>query len=139
MATQWIKVIPPALLQAAVTAAMTADKAAAPHPGVVPVTSPGSPADVAAATIAIGMSARTAQLSTKLAGKGPQVQTKTQTGVAQLQGQDAQNANQIQQVADDSPARSPTRRGGIQPTDFHTFKDDPPPPPNPENGTDPVS
>jgi hypothetical protein len=139
MADQSIKVTPPALLQAASTAAMTAEKAAAPHPGVVPVASPGSPADGAAATIAAGMSARAAQLSTKLAGKGPQVQAKTQSGVAQLQGQDERNATQIQRVADGSPVRPPTGRGGIQPTDFHTFKDDPASPTNPGKVPDPVS
>jgi hypothetical protein len=100
MVAQPIKVRPPALVQAAATAAMTAEKAAAPHPGVVPVASPGSPADGAAGTVAAGMSARAAQLSSKLADKGPQVQAKTQSGVAQLQGQDEQNATQIKQVGD---------------------------------------
>ena len=142
MADQSIRVTPPALLQAASTAAMTAEKAAAPHPGVVPVASPGSPADGAAATIAAGMSARAAQLSTKLAGKGPQVQAKTQGGVAQLQGQDERNATQIQRVADGKPQR-PTNGhgGGIQATDFHTFKDDPAPVPphDPANVPGPVS
>ena len=129
MAAESIKVTPPALLQAASSAAMTAEKAAAPHPGVVPVASPGSPADGAAATIAAGMGARAGQLSTKLAGKGPQVQAKTQSGVTQLQGQDEQNAARIQQVADQTPPRPPNGHGAIQATDFHTFKDDPPPPP----------
>ena len=122
MADQSTKVTPPALLQGASTAAMTAEKAAAPHPGVVPVASPGSPADGAAATIAAGMSARAAQLSTKLAGKGPQVQAKTQSGVAQLQGQDEANATQIQRVADGKPVRPPNGHGGIQATDFHTSR-----------------
>jgi hypothetical protein len=102
MADHSIKVTPPALLEAASSAAMTAEKAAAPRPGVVPVTSAGSPADGAAATIAAAMSARVAQLSTKLAGKGPQVQAKTQSGVTQLQKQDGQNAAQIQQVPEGS-------------------------------------
>jgi hypothetical protein len=35
---------------------------------------------------------------------GPQVQAKTQSGVAQLQGQDERNATQIQRVADGNPA-----------------------------------
>jgi hypothetical protein len=59
------------------------------------------------------MGAKSAQLSATLAGKGPQVQAKTQSGVTQLQGQDAQNATQIQQVADGSPVRAPTGRSGI--------------------------
>ena len=139
MVAQPIKVRPPALLQAAASAAATAEKAAAPHPGVVPVASPGSPADGAAATIAAGIGAKSAQLSTKLAGKGPQVQAKTQSGVTQLQGQDEQNATQIKQVADGSPVSAPNGRSGIQPTDFHTFKDDPPPPHTPGNVPDPVS
>jgi hypothetical protein len=137
MAAESIKVTPPAVLQAASSAAMTAEKAAAPHPGVVPLASPRSPADGAAATIAAGMGARTAQLSTKLAGKGPQVQAKTQAGVTQLQGQDEQNATRIQQVADETPARPPNGHGAIQATDFHTFKDDPAP--TPPKLPDPVS
>ncbi len=98
MVAEPIKVRPPALVQAAASAAMTAEKAAAPHPGAVPVASAGSPADGAAATIAAGMSVKSTQLTTKLAGKGPQVQAKTQSGVAQLQGQDEQNAAKIQQL-----------------------------------------
>lgn len=132
MVAQPITVRPPALVQAAATAAMTAEQAAAPHPGVVPVASPGSPADGAATSIAAAMSARAAQLSAKLAGKGPQVQATTQSGVAQLQGQDAQNATGLQRVADRSGGAAPHGHSGIQPTDFHTFKDNPPPPPQPD-------
>jgi hypothetical protein len=113
MAAESIKVTPPALLEAASAAAMTAEKAAAPHPGVVPVASPGSAADGAAATIAAGMGARAAQLSTKLAGKGPQVQAKTHSGVTQLQGQDEQNATQIQQVADGRQLPRPNGHGAV--------------------------
>jgi hypothetical protein len=112
MAAESIKVSPPVLLQAAASAAMTAEKAAAPHPGAVPVASPDSPADGAAATIAAGMNARAGQLSTKLAGKGPQVQAKTQSGVTQLQGQDEQNATQIKQVADGMRLPAPNGHGG---------------------------
>jgi hypothetical protein len=66
-----MRVIPPALLEAVAPAPTTADNAAAPHPGVVVTATPGSSADVAAATIAAGMSTRPAQLSAKLAGQGP--------------------------------------------------------------------
>jgi hypothetical protein len=106
MADQPIKVIPPALLEASTQAAMHAETAATVHPGVVPVASPGSPADAAAATIAAGMSARSAELSAKLAGKGPQVQALTQSGVTQLQGQDEANAAALRQLAQPLPKSS---------------------------------
>jgi hypothetical protein len=130
MAAQLIMVTPPAVLEAAASAGMIAETAAAPHPRVVPTASPGSPADGAAATIAAGMGARAAQLSSKLAGKGPQVQATTQAGVAQLQAQDQQNAAQIERLADGSPASKPRPHTGIQAVD-HSWKQDPAPPPLP--------
>jgi hypothetical protein len=140
MVAQPIKVRPPALLQAAQSAAVTAENAAAPHPGVVPVASPGSPADGAAATISAGMSARSGQLAAKLAGKGPQVQATTQSGVAQMQGQDARNATEIEQLAKGT-SQNPRPHNGIQLVDNHTFKQDPslpPPGPGPAGGSDPL-
>lgn len=124
-----VKVIPPALLEAAASAATIADRAATPHPGVVPAVSPGSPADAAAGTIAAGMSQRAAQLSARLAGKGPQVQATTQSGVAQMQAQDEQNATQIRQLDQGVSPHNAQPHGGIQAVDNHTFKQEPPPPP----------
>ena len=111
MVAQAPKVIPPARLDSAGSAAMVTEQAAAPHPGVVPIASPGSPADDAVATIAAGMSGRSAQLSAKLAGKGPRVQATTQAGVARLQARDQQNAAQIGQLADGVRDTRPTISG----------------------------
>lgn len=113
MAAETMKVIPPALLEAAASAAGIAEKAAAPHPGTT--ASAGSPADDALATLAAGMNTRSAQLSATLAGKGPQVQATTQAGVAELQGQDQQNAALIKQLADDTP-HTPNPATGIRAT-----------------------
>lgn len=93
-----IKVWPQELLQASQASTNKAEKAAAPHPGVVPVATPGSSVDTAAAGIAARIGTRLAELSTKLATKGPLVQTVTQAGTTQLQGQDEQNAQQIAAV-----------------------------------------
>lgn len=125
-----VKVIPPVLLEASSQAAMNAETAAAPHPGVVPIASPGSPADAAAATIATGMATRSAQLSAKLAQKGPQVQALTRSGVMQMQQQDAQNAARIQQLGQGvSPPQAPPH-SGIQPAGFGIPRPlDPPPVP----------
>jgi hypothetical protein len=130
-----VKVIPPALLTASSEAAAHAETAAAPRPAVVPIASPGSPADAAAATIATGMATKSAQISAKLAGKAPQVQAATQRGVAQLQGQDEQNATQIRQLGQGLSPHNARPHGGIQAVDNHTFKQDPPlPPPPPAPG-----
>jgi hypothetical protein len=99
MATQDIRVVPPELLQAAASAAGTASQAGAPQPGVVPVAVPGSPADAAALTVATGMSVKAAEISGRMAGKGPRVQAATQQGVTQMQGQDEQNGTEIDQLA----------------------------------------
>lgn len=127
-----VKVIPPALLEASTRAAMHVETAAAVHPGLVPVTSPGSPADAAAAALAAGMSARSAELSAKLAGKGPEIQELTQSAVAQLQGTDQQSATQIEQLGQGvSPPQTPPH-GGIQPAGFGIPRPlDPPPLPPP--------
>ena len=98
MADVSIEVRPPAILQAATSAAGTAEQAAAPHPGVVPPVSAGSPADAAAAMIAAGMGTRSAQLAAMLAPKGPQVQAITQAGVAHMQTTDTDNGQRIAQL-----------------------------------------
>jgi hypothetical protein len=100
MPAQDIRVLPPEMLQAAASAAGTAEKAAAPQPGVVPIAVPGSPADAAAVTIATGMGTKAADIASGLAGKGPRVQTATQQGVTQMQGQDEQNATEVRQLED---------------------------------------
>lgn len=102
MPAQPIKVRPPALLQAAASVAKTAEEAAAPHPGAVPVATPGSPADGAWAGIAAGIASLSAAMATEVAGVGPLIQATTQGGVAHLQGQDEQNAAQIQAVGQSS-------------------------------------
>ena len=95
MPAQSIKVCPPALLAAADSVAATADHAAAPRPDTVPVATPGSPADGAWAGIAAGIASESAQMAAQDMGEGPAVQATTASGVAQLQGQDEQNAEQI--------------------------------------------
>ena len=132
MPAQSVKVCPPALLQAAASAAVTAEQAAAPHPGVVPVVTPGSPADAAWAGVGAGIAARSGELSAKVAGKGPAVQATTQSGVAQLQEQDEQNAAQIRAVGESSAqglaaaAGSPgggASAGSVRPVNFNGFKE----------------
>ena len=119
MAAESIKVIPPALLQAAATAAATTEQAATPHPGVVPVASPGSPADGAWAGVAAGMGTRSAELTGKLAGKGPQVQATTQGGVALVQGADEQNAEKVRALpAHMRSSLTGAGGGGVQPAGF---------------------
>jgi hypothetical protein len=44
------------------------------------------------------MKARAGQMDVRAAAKGPQVTATTQAGVAELQGQDTQNAEQIDAV-----------------------------------------
>jgi hypothetical protein len=95
MPAEVTKVSPPALLQAAATAAATADQAAAPHPAAIPHATPGSAADGAWAALAAAMGARQADMSAKVAEKGPAIQAAAQSGVAQLQAQDEQNAEAI--------------------------------------------
>jgi len=115
-----VKVMPPALLDAASQAAAHAETAAAPHPGVVPAAAPGSSADAAAATIATGMAARSALLSAQLAGKAPQVQSATQNGVTQLEAQDQHNATQISELGQQAMAPQTPPHGGISPAGFGT-------------------
>lgn len=98
MPAQSIKVCPPALLEAAASVAVTAEQAAAPHAGAVPVATPGSPADGVWAGIAAGIATESTQMAAEDAGEGPAVQATTQVGVAQLQGQDEQNAEEIRAV-----------------------------------------
>lgn len=98
MPAQSINVCPPALLEAAASVAVTADQAAAPHPGVVPIATLGSPADGAWAGIAAGIASESALMASQDMGEGPAVQATTQSGVAQLQGQDEQNAEEISAV-----------------------------------------
>jgi hypothetical protein len=130
MPAQSVKVCPPALLQAASSAAVTAEQAAAPHPGVVPVVTPGSPADAAWAGVGAGIAARSGELSAKVAGKGPAVQATTQSGVAQLQEQDEQNAAQIRAVGESSArglaaagAPGGASAGSVRPVNFNGFKE----------------
>lgn len=103
---------------------------AAPGPGVVPIASPGSPPDAAAATIATGMATKSATLTADLARKSPQLQAATQQGVAHLQAQDEHNANQIRQLGQ-NPPRDTRPHSGIFAADNHTFKQGPPPSPKP--------
>jgi hypothetical protein len=100
MPAESIKVVPPALLSAADAVAVAAQKAATPEPGAVFAATPGSPADGVLATFAGGIATQTAQMSAEAAGEGPEIVAKTTAGVAQLQGQDAENAAQIQAVGD---------------------------------------
>lgn len=102
MPAQPIKVRPPALLQAAASVANTAEQAAEPHPGAVPVATPGSPSDGAWAGIAAGIATQSAAMGAEVAGVGPLIRAKTQGGVAHLRGQDEQNAAQIQAVGQSS-------------------------------------
>lgn len=112
MPAEDIRLLPPEMLQAAASAAGTAERAASPQPGVVPTAVPGSPADGAAVTIAAGMAAKAADISSRLAGKGPHVQTATQQGVTQMEGQDEQDAADVRQLEDavfrSAPAAGPT-------------------------------
>ncbi len=103
MPAQSANVVPPALLAAAASGAARAAPAAKP-PTAVPQAVPGSPADGAWATIAAGMASQSAAMSAEVSGKGPEIETKTSAGVAQLQGQDAENAAQIQTVGDSALA-----------------------------------
>ena len=98
MPAQQIKVVPPALLNAAAGVAAAAQEAAAPQPGAVPVAAPASPADGALAAIATEIATQTAQMSAEVAGKGPAVTAKTSAGVARLESQDVQNADDIEAV-----------------------------------------
>ena len=95
MPAQSINVCPPALLEAAASVAVTAEQVAAPHAGTVPLATPGSPADGTWAGIAAGIASESAQMAAQDMGEGPAVQATTQSGVAQLQGQDEQNAEEI--------------------------------------------
>ena len=97
MPAQSIKVIPPALLEAASSVAATAAKAAKP-PTVVPHGVPGSPADSAWAAIALDMVKESGAMSVQVGVKGPQMEEQTATGTAQLQAQDGENAVRIQAV-----------------------------------------
>jgi hypothetical protein len=98
MAAAEIKIVPPRLLAAGSAAAETAAKAAALHPGTAATGTPGSPFDTAWATLAAAMKARGGQMDAETAARGPQVAATTQAGVAELEGQDAQNAEQIDAV-----------------------------------------
>jgi len=98
MPAQSTNVTPAQLLAAAASAASTAERAAAPQPGAVPVVAGASPTDAALATVAAGIAADTAQMCAAVAGKGPVVHATTATGVAKLEAQDAENAAQIGSV-----------------------------------------
>jgi hypothetical protein len=100
MPAQVAKVTPPALLQAAETAAAAAEQAAAPHPAAIPHATPGSAADGAWAALATAMGARQADLSARVVDKGPAIEAATQSGVTQLQAADEQNAAAIGAVGD---------------------------------------
>jgi hypothetical protein len=95
MPANTIHVSPAALLQAAASVAATATRAATPNPGTVPVATPGSPADGAWVGIAAGMVTESTDMTTEAAGRGPLIQAAAQSGVAQLQAQDEQNAGAI--------------------------------------------
>lgn len=106
MPAQSIKVIPPSLLNAAASVADGAQRAAAPHPGAVPVAAAGSTGDGALATIATGIAAQEAQMSAEVSGEGPAVLVKTQVGVARLEAQDTDNAMAIQAVGESAVGRT---------------------------------
>jgi hypothetical protein len=93
-----IKIVPPRLLAAGTAAADTAAKAAAPHPGAATTGVAGTPFDSAWATLAASMKTRGGQMDAETAAKGPQVAATTQAGVAELEDQDARNAEQIDAV-----------------------------------------
>lgn len=98
MPGQSIHVCPPGLLEAAATVSTMAIQAAQPDPGMVPEVGAGSAADTACDTFTAGVAARSGELVTRFAGKGPQVQATTHAGVSQLQAQDGDNATQVQAV-----------------------------------------
>jgi hypothetical protein len=98
MAAAEIKVVPPRLVAAGTAAAETAAKAAAPHGGTAATGSPGAPFDTAWATLAAAMKTHGGQMDADTAARGPKVAATTQAGVAELEGQDAQNAEQIDAV-----------------------------------------
>jgi hypothetical protein len=106
MATQIIKLLPPSLLGAASSVAAAGQRAAVPQPGVIPTAAGGSPADGALAAISATIAGRSAKLSTEAAGKGPMVLTTTQSGVAQLQAQDSDNAAQIEAVGESAATQA---------------------------------
>jgi hypothetical protein len=92
MAAEQIKVTPPHMLQAAASAAATAEQVATPNPGAVPIAKPGSSMDGAAVTVAAAMATQVAQMAGQVAGQGPAVQASTSSGVAQTEATDEQNA-----------------------------------------------
>jgi hypothetical protein len=100
MPANTLHVSPTALLQAAASVAEAAGRVASPHPDTVPVATPGSPADAAWAGVGAGMVSESAEMTTEATAVGPQIQAATQSGVAQLQGQDEQNADAIGAVGD---------------------------------------
>lgn len=103
MPAQNIKVTPSVMLNAAASVAATAEQAAKP-PATLPEVVPGSPADAAWGVIATGMATQTGQMSAEISGKGPEIQAKTQAGVAQFQAQDEENAAQIRSVGNSAEA-----------------------------------
>ena len=92
MPAESIKVTPSHMVQAAASAAATAELVATPNPGAAPVAKPGSPMDGAAVGIATAMGTQVAQMSGQVAGEGPAVQATTSSGVAQTEASDEQNA-----------------------------------------------
>jgi hypothetical protein len=98
MAAQRIQVCPPELVEAAESVATTTQRAAAPHPGMVPAAAPGSDADAACTAIAAGIASQFAAMATEIAGDGPRLLTTTEHGAAALESQDERNAHQLAAV-----------------------------------------
>ena len=92
MPAESIKVTPSQMLQAAASAAATAEQVAAPNPGAAPIAKPGSPMDAAAVGVATAIGAQVAEMAGQVAGKGPEVQATTSSGVAQTEATDEQSA-----------------------------------------------
>lgn len=92
MAAEPIKVNPSHMLQAAASAAATAEQVATPNPGAAPIPKTGSPMDGAAAGVAAAMGTQVAQMTGQIAEKGPAVQATTSSGAAQTEATDEQNA-----------------------------------------------
>jgi hypothetical protein len=92
MPAEPIKVDPSHMLQAAASAAATAEQVAVPNPGAAPIAKPGSPMDGAAVGVASAMGTQVAQMTGQVAGKGPAVQATTASGVAQTEATDEQNS-----------------------------------------------
>ena len=97
-----ININPDKLIQAAATVADHLATAALPPAGALPPGMAPSPADLAAAGVEQIVQAKIAAASTGLTDKGPTFNGLTADASGGLSGDDADNANRIAAVKDDS-------------------------------------